>query len=573
MLMIKHVLSAALIAALLAFAPAAAQDATQPSPDRIIAIPMSDGVVIRAAVYLPRAASRRMPVLLAASPYRFDNDAIPPSAIFPFSELGPIRFYNDHGYAYVHMDTRGTGRSGGIYTYQSAREQRDLYEVIEWLAKQSWSTGKIGGVGQSYYARSQWFMATQHPPHLACIAPYDGNIDTYHASAYTGGIPGDYPVGWWNLVRYLNQYPKSGTPREIPYDYTFQSGRHNLYDAFWKERTAAERLASATVPTFSIGVWGKVDLHLNGNIVGFERVRGPKKLLVFGGGDVQQAVADYSSTSFHQTYLLPFYDWCLKGQQTDYVTAPPVRYVLNNTEQLLTANTWPPAGITYQAYWLAGGPTGSVTSLNDGLLNTGSPAAGTSAPTAFAYPNSGWQYGVVGKGPDGRPDPARRVLTFTTPPLDRDTQVTGPIELILYASSTNADTDFFVKLSDQAAQPADERAKDINPRSRIVTKGWLRASHRALDPVWSLPHAPWYTDAAVQPISPNHIYRFDIAVMPTAYLFKKGSRIRLELANGDSSVTDNIFTHTYGPQHVGVDTIYHDAQHPSQLLLPLMVTP
>ena len=77
-----------------------------------------------------------MPVLLAASPYRFDNDAIPPSAIFPFSELGPIRFYNDHGYAYVHMDTRGTGRSGGTYTYQSKREQRDLYEAIEWLAKQ-----------------------------------------------------------------------------------------------------------------------------------------------------------------------------------------------------------------------------------------------------------------------------------------------------------------------------------------------------------------------------------------------------------------------------------------------------
>jgi len=172
---------------LLAFAPAAAQDTAQPSPDRIIAIPMSDGVVIRRRCISAGRKPQNARVL-AASPYRFDNDAIPPSAIFPFSELGPIRFYNDHGYAYVHMDTRGTGRSGGTYTYQSKREQRDLYEAIEWLAKQPWSNGKIGGVGQSYYARSQWFMATQHPPHLACIAPYDGNIDTYHASAYTGGI-------------------------------------------------------------------------------------------------------------------------------------------------------------------------------------------------------------------------------------------------------------------------------------------------------------------------------------------------------------------------------------------------
>jgi predicted acyl esterase len=550
---------------------AAAQETAQPAPDRIVAIRMSDGVVIRAALYLPQPAQGRMPALLAASPYRFDNDAIPPAAIFPFAELGPIRFYNAHGYAYVHMDARGTGRSGGTYTYQSAREQRDLYEVVEWIARQPWSNGKVGGVGQSYYARAQWFMATQHPPHLACIAPYDGNIDTYHASAYVGGIPGDYPTTWFDLVRYLNRWPRTGSPREIPFDYTLEAGRHTLYDAFWKERTAAERLTSVTIPTFSIGVWGKVDLHLNGNIVGFERVRGPKKLLVFGGGSVQQAVADYASTAFHETYVLPFYDWCLKGEQTAYVTASPVRYVLNNSERIVSAPAWPPPEARYVPYFLAAGPTGSVTSLNDGQL--AAQVVDGTASTTYAYPNAGWQYGVVGRGPDGRPDPARRVLTFTTPTLDRDVQVAGPIELVLYASSSNADTNFFVKISDQFSESADDRARDLNPSSRIVTKGWLRASHRALDPTWSLPHAPWYSDASRQPLTPNRVYRFDIAVMPTAYLFKKGSRIRLEIANGDSSVTDSIFTHTYGPQSVGADTIVHDAQHPSALILPIIDSP
>ncbi len=242
----------------------------------------------------------RYPVLLAESAYRFDNDAVPAMAIYPFMELGPVRYYTQHGYIYVHMDARGTGRSGGTYLYQSKREQRDLYEAIEWIAKQPWSTGKIGGVGQSYYARAQWFMGIENPPHLACIAPYDGNTDTYHASAYTGGIPGDYPASWFEGVRNQNLYPRTGPPREISYDYTLAAQRHPLYDAFWKERTAADRLPKVKVPTFSIGVWGKVDLHLNGNITGFQRVSGPKKLLVFGGSNVEQAVADYSSTEFHE---------------------------------------------------------------------------------------------------------------------------------------------------------------------------------------------------------------------------------------------------------------------------------
>ena len=549
---------------------AGAQDATpRLTPDRIVSIPMSDGVKIAAALYLPPNAHGRYPVLLAASAYRFDNDAVPAMAIYPFMELGPVRYYTQHGYIYVHMDVRGTGRSGGTYLYQSAREQRDLYEAVEWIAKQPWSTGKIGGVGQSYYARAQWFMGIQNPPHLACIAPYDGNVDTYHASAYTGGIPGDYPASWYEGVRSQNEYPRTGPPREITFDYTLAAQQHPLYDAFWKERTAAERLSKVKVPTFSIGVWGKVDLHLNGNIVGFQRVGGPKKLLVFGGSNVEQAVADYSSIAFHETYLRPFYDWCLKGEQTSYTSAPPVRYVLTGTDKILTADAWPPAGISYQAWYLNNGPTGSVVSLNDGQLDTAAPDAAV-PPTMFTYPNAGWTNGVVGRGPDGRPDPARRVLTFVTPPLDHDTQVVGPIELILYASSTNNDTDFFVKLSDQQPATDEEQKAGLNPRYSIVTKGWLRASHRALDPKWSLPHAPWYSDAALAPLHPGQVYRFDIAVMPTAHQFKKGDRIRLELANGDSAATDAPFTHRYGPRKLGTDTIYHDAQHPSELLLPLL---
>jgi len=546
----------------------AAPDEEPVTPSRIISIPMSDGVKIAAALFLP-PGKEKFPALLAASPYRFDNDATPAIPLFLWRETGPIGWYLEQGYAYVHMDVRGTGRSGGEYTYQSKREQRDLYEVVEWLARQSWCNGKIGGIGQSYFARSQWFMATQNPPHLGCVAPYDGHIDTYRDSAYTGGIPGNYPTSWWDQVRTLNAYPNGAKPRFVEWDYPARVKRHPTYDAFWKERAAAEKLAKIKAPVFSIGVWSKVDLHLNGNIVGFQRAGGPKKLLVFGSSDLYAAVADYSSIAFHEKYLLPFYDCYLKGRRTAYLDEPPVRYFVTGADRFERAETWPPPGPRYVPYYLGKGPTGSVASLNDGALSMMPPDANGGA-TVFDYPNAGWRMGVVGFGKDGRPDPVRRVLTFTTPPLERDVELAGPIELVLHAASSRNDTDFFVKLSEQFAQSPEDRARDIQPRSRIVTKGWLRASMRAIDKKLSRPHAPHYAFTSKEPIVPGRVYPFTIAVMPTAYRFKAGSRIRLELANGDSSVTEGVFAHPYTPDKVGRDTIHHDARYPSQLLLPVV---
>jgi uncharacterized protein len=537
-------------------------------PTRLISIPMSDGVKIAAALFLP-PGKERFPTLLAASPYRFDNDMAPAIPLFLWRETGPIGWYLEQGYAYIHMDVRGTGRSGGEYRYQCKREQRDLYEVVEWIAAQRWSNGKVGGIGQSYFARSQWFMATQNPPHLGCVAPYDGHIDTYRDSAYTGGIPGGYPTSWWEQVRTVNLYPTAGKKRFVDYDYPAQVKRHPTYDAFWRERAAAEKLEKIKAPVFSIGVWSKVDLHLNGNIVGYQRAGGPRKLLVFGSSDVYAAVADYSSIAFHEKYLLPFYDCYLKGKRTSYLDEPDVRYFVTGADRFDSAPNWPPKNSRYVPYYLGAGPTGSVTSLNDGALSENAPKE-QGNPTVFDYPNPGWRQGVVGPGKDGRPDPVRRVLTFTTPPLERDLEVAGPIELILHAASSRNDTDFYVKLSEQMPQDETDRKADLQPRSRIVTKGWLRASMRAIDKKLSKSHAPHYSHTKPQMLTPNRVYEFTIAVMPTAYRFKRGSRIRLELANGDSSVTEVQFSHPYTPDKVGRDIIHHDARHPSRLLLPVM---
>ncbi len=536
-------------------------------PTDIVEIIAHDGTRISAAIYLPRGGGK-CPTLLAASPYRFDNNVAPAMPIFLWRETGPIEYYLDLGYAFVHMDVRGTGRSGGEYRYMDAAEQRDLHDVVEWIAQQPWSNGRVGGIGQSYYARMQWFMAIQNPPALACIAPYDGNVDTYRCSAYTGGIPGAFPSIWFNsTVRPVNQYPAEGPPRLINWDYVGEAQRHTTYDAFWRERAAAEHLDRIRVPVLSIGVWSKVDLHLNGNIIGYQRTTSDKQLLVFGSSNLFAAVADFSSEQFHETYLRPFYDLHLKGEKTSYSEQPRVRYFMTGADEFRTAEDWPPSGVTFRQLFLRAGPTGSVTSLNDGALDFEGPGEGS---TEFRYPNPGWRAGVVGFDSDGRPDPVRRVLTFNSEPLPQDLEIAGPIMLVIYASSSNTDTDFIVKLAEQRPSEEGDRARDVQPRSTTVTKGWLRASHREIDRARSLENAPWYAHVAPKPIEPGHVYKYEIAVMPTAYRFKKGCRIRLELANGDSQLTEFVFQHDYTPGKVGTDTIRHDALYPSHLILPII---
>ena len=368
------------------------------APTRIENVRVRDGATIAVAIYLPKD-SGRYPTLFAASPYRFDNNLLPPTPQFLWRETGPIKWYLDHGYAFVHMDVRGTGRSGGEYRFLDSKEQTDFFDVIEWVAQQPWSDGKIGGIGQSYYAMTQWFMAAQNPPHLACIAPYDGLIDAYTGIAYSGGIPGKFTSAWYNgELRTLNQYPSTGPAKMLPWDLADEANKHPLYDAFWKERAAFEQLDKIKIPVFSIGIWAKVELHLQGNIVGYQRVNAPKKLLVTGSPNVFQAAADFNSIAFHEKYLLPFYDWCLKGQQTSYVNEPAVRYHLMGANTMKAADSWPPNNISYRSYYLKKGPTGSVKSLNDGALDTAPPAA-DGGETVFNYPDPGWRAGVVTFGP------------------------------------------------------------------------------------------------------------------------------------------------------------------------------
>jgi hypothetical protein len=539
---------------------------------REVSITVRDGTQIGAAIYAPEG-SGRFPAVLAASPYRYDNNALPAGPQFLWRETGPIDFYVKSGYAYVHMDVRGSGKSGGEFEFLGPNEQRDLYDVIEWIAKQPWSNGKVGGLGQSYFCMSQWWMGIMKPPALACLAAYDGLNDPYRATCYTGGIPGQFMPGyWWNQNRIINRFPANGAaPRVQEIDLDMMITAHPTYDDFWRTRCAWERLHEITVPLYSVGIWGKIDLHTRGNIDGFRRAKGPRKLQMRGPINAWAANAEFNGVELHEKVLLPFYDRFLKGKESEWDRRAPVEYFVRGANVFKTADTWPPAGVKYKAWHLGAGPSGSVTSLNDGAL---SPTGGQGAEsTSYSYPNPGWVTGVVGFGPTGPAggfDPVRRVLTFTTAPLEKDLEIAGPIKLVLYASSSAKDTDFIIKLSEQVPQSSEDRAKGLNPQFQVVTKGWLRASHRALDPKYSTEMEPYHSHANPEALKPGEVYKFEISIEPNAFRFKQGNRIRLEIVNGDSPITDVLWTHYYQPNKIGQDTIHHSARHPSQLFLPVM---
>ena len=534
-----------------------------------VSIAVRDGTSIGARVYRPEGAGP-YPALLAAAPYRFDNNILPASPQFLWRETGPIDFYADNGYAYVHMDVRGSGRSAGSFGFLDRKDHEDLYDVIEWFGRQPWCNGRVGGIGQSYFCMLQWFMGAMSPPSLVCLGAHDGLSDIYRAGTHHGGIPCDFfPGYWWYQNRFINRYPASGSSRDQDTDLTAMIAAHPMYDDFWRERSAWEVLDRIKVPLYSSGVWAKMQLHSRGNIDGYLRARGPKKLRMSGVPNAWAAAVEFASVDFHKRVLLPFYDHYLKGASTDYLARPNVEYAVRGSNAMRSSDTWPLANVRYVACYLTQLTSQSVTSLNDGGLSR---APGATGATSYSYPIPGWVAGVVGFGPSGPAggfDPVRRVLTFTGEPLAQDLEIAGPIKLTLFLSSTAAETDVFAKLSDQYPQANEDRAKGLNPLAEVVTRGWLRASHREIDAAHSTDMVPRYTHRNPEPLTRGVIYTLEISLEPMAYLFRKGHRIRLELVNGDSPVTEALWPHYYRPDKIGTDTIHHGADYPSALILPV----
>ncbi|SPU54807.1 Cocaine esterase [Brevundimonas vesicularis] len=518
------------------------------------------GDLVRADVYLPRSHAGALPVLFGASPYQKALRRLPPHWVFPFIEYGPIQLYLDEGYAYVAMDVPGTGRSEGIWDFVSRREGEAIHDMIEHVAAQDWSSGAVGMIGMSYYCWSQWNAARTRPPSLKCLGAYDGATDMYRDWMYHGGMPTQEFLSAWLFGSILTQHQneghdiRGGGRGEAVYDIL----SHPLDDDWQRERSPFWELDQIEIPVLSIGVWGKSSLHLRGNFTGFERVSGPRQLVVTAPDSFAGAQTQYADPEFHRRELLPWYDHHLKDVDNGIMDRPSVRFFVQGEQKVREATAWPPDDVQVAAFFLSGEKSGVVTSLNDGSLAEQAPSSDDDA-TSWSYPDPEWMAGVTTFDEKGVPDHIARVTTFTSWPFERDREFTGNGVLVLHASSDQTDMDVIVKLSLLSGEG--EAIKPVK-----VSQGWLRASHRAEDAALTTEMRPFHSHSTIEPITPGQVYELRVELIPMSFLVRKGERIRLEISNTDSMITDAPMTHFYG-QKVGTDTYHHDAPRPSCLRL------
>jgi len=513
--------------------------------------------VLKADVYLPEGDGP-FPTLFISHPYQKELRNLPAHWVFPFSEYGPMQLYLDEGYAIVVLDLPGAGYSEGTWNPWSRAEGESTYDVIEHVAAQDWSTGKVGMIGQSYLAMSQWSTARTRPPSLVTIVPYDGACDHYRDWMYQGGIPQQGFLGSWILGSVVLQH--QGCGHDVlgggRLDVIGKFLSHPLDDDWWRAHSPYWELDQVDIPVFSIGVWGKLALHLRGNVNGFEKVQGPKHLLITEPDSFQGAQALFDDPDFHRSELLPWYEHHLKGVANGVMERAPVRYWRKNGGGYREASTWPPEGVTAEALYLSGDTSDLTQSLNDGVLASEPPATGPEA-TSWSYPDPQWRAGVT-TFVNGRPDHVARVNTFTTAPFKDAREYTGHGAFVAHVSSDQEDAELHVKLM---LLPAG------GGLPIQVTRGWLRAGHRKEDPALTSDLRPFHTHDAVDPIAPGEIYKMRVELFPMSVQVNPGDRLRLEITNWDSTLLDQPMIHWYGKK-VGTDTYHHSPAHPSHLLLP-----
>jgi uncharacterized protein len=504
-----------------------------------VSIAMDDGVVLRADVYRPEGASKH-PVILSYGPYgkwllfedlyadqwrrmaehHPDVTAGSTNRYQNWEVVDPEKWVPD-GYACVRVDSRGAGRSPGFIDLWSARETQDLYACIEWAAVQPWSTGKVGLNGISYYAMNQWQVAALQPPHLAAICVWEGAADYYRDLSHHGGILCAFGRAWFpgQVIRVQHGRGTRGyrsrmngnwvSGPETLTEEELGANRSDFYEDCWKHPLATDdywrsRLpdwSKVRTPLLSAGNWGGQGLHPRGNFEGFVRAAATEKWLEVHG--IEHWTHFY--TDYGVTLQKRFFGHFLKGEDTGWTRQPKVVLQVRHPGERFVErheSEWPLARTRWTKLYL-------------------SPADQSLVAEPLAR-DAGLTYSGLGDG-----------VTFLTPPLREETEITGPIAAKLYVSSETTDADLFLivrvftpNMREVTFQGA------LDPRTPIA-QGWLRASHRKLDPALTLPYRPYHTHDERQPLTPGHVYELDVEIWPTSIVVPPGHRLALTVRGRD----------------------------------------
>lgn len=522
--------------------PPPSREASPPRYDVVselgVPIGMRDDVKLYADVFRPYAPGQSFPALIAFSPY---TRLLQSSVVrLGQNEAGVTEFWVPRGYAHVIVDARGTGDSEGAYDLLGREEQADVVELIEWVAEQSWCNGNVGMVGCSYFAMIQVLVAPHRPPSLKAIFPYDGATDIYREFYTRGGAPSPLWFQWISAICGLNvRGGRIPDPTGI-----IEHGRahlrndHPLVDAYWDERTSESRLERIDVPTYFGCDWTFQDLHLRGAFEGWERTGDiPKRLMIGPAPRPFRIFATYHGEA------LRWYDQWLKGMDTGVMDGDPIRLFIPGPDLWRGEQEWPLARTEWQSFFLSGAR---------GLEGRLSREPGPDSSLSWEYdPHS---YAIL----EGRP-----CLTYRSEPLEAPLEVTGPVALYVHFSSTAGDADVHARLCDEAP----------NGEVRLLCKGALRVSHRALDPERSRPWQPYHPHDEHRVLPPGETVELAIELWPTSNVFRAGNRIRLEVSS-----TDNLMRSTQGlvsrmpPVQLpgATNTVLGGGSHPSHLVLPVI---
>ncbi len=538
-------------AALLSVAPATAPaiELSQPEHqvirDHDVKIPLRDGAVLVADVFRPDGAGK-FPVIMSLGAYQKDLEATLPYGKPPFThrETPEPAWWTARGYIVIRVDSRGTGKSPGKTDIWSTQEARDYYDAIEWAARQEWSNGKVGLAGVSYYSIVQWNVASLQPPSLTTILVWEGWSDTYRDAVFQGGVFNlSFLTRWWTHVqgRQLLERTRVDNPAALEEHLMWNYMVHNLDGPWWDEVKARARFDRIEVPLYSSGNWGGWNHHMRGNVEGFLRsASAHKKLQMHIGGHTDAFFSDEGKIE-----MLRWFDYWLKGINTGIMDEPPINLCVRTSVSTCDwrfENEWPLARTRFTKYYLSPAAAGAVAeAVADGTLAGAAPAEAG----AITY----WA------GPDAylRARAGKPTATFVTAALDQDVEITGPINLVMWVSSETEDMDVFAYLRNMAPDGTVE----------TLTRGILKVSHRKLDDALSTPYRPYHTHDGEEKLAAGEVVRIEVEILPTSMIFRKGHRIRLDIAPHDAQ-------HYDGAYKIANNTIYTGGDRASYVLLPIV---
>jgi predicted acyl esterase len=533
---------------------------------RDIFVPTRDGVKICVDVFRPDGQGK-FPALVTMSSF---NKDIQSNRIWPAAsrsrriqgvadasvEAGPIDFFVRRGYVYIIGAVRGTGKSGGAYNHLGSKEAGDAYDVVEWAARQPWCNGNVGMAGIGYFATHHAQAALMEPPHLKCIAPVSAFWDMYNYYWYPGGVLANGFLRWFiSLANFDVHTDEKATLKELgEKGYKAAIARALADQDIAAEPQLVDALKNPDLPSNGTVVdillhpeWG--DYWVDRAIMDYTKIKVPSYIVAAAHRPAAfhhwqdmkmpkkllNCPPAYTDRPFYQFSweLLRWYDCWLKGLDTGIMDEPNIRLFIQNANEWLNADDFPIPGTKFIPLNLHENhslceiepwPEAEAASYDDAPGNRGS-------------------------------------LKYTSAPMVENTEIAGPFVLNLYASCRGTDMNLVINLYD-----ADAEGKET-----FLTEGYLKASHRELDTKKSKPWVAFYTHTQSRPLVPGQVYPLAINLNPTAALIKAGHRIVLKISSADDVPEDltKVKMNHLCRQTPNTITVYHDAQHPSHLLLPI----